>query len=141
MFNQLRKQVNSSTKYPVVEKCTLEWFRFARNKNINISGLMIREKAKWFVEKQGINNFKASVGWLDKFRMRHDIIFKVICGESADVKEINCIEWTNNVMTGLLENIFNADETGFFYKCTPDKSMAFKSESCQSGKETKIELQ
>jgi len=74
--------------------------------------------------------------------VRHDISFKVICGESADVKEIDCLEWTNNVLTGLLENyseenIFNDDETGLFHKCTPDKSMAFKSESCQGGKRSK----
>jgi len=97
---------------------------------------MIKEKAKWFAGKLGINYFKASVGWLDKFRVHHDISFKVICGESADIKEIDCEECFDMVVKNYSEeNIFNADETGLFPKYTPDKSMTFKSESLSRGKE------
>ena len=71
LFNPLRKQVNGNMKYPDAKKCILDWFRFARSKNINVSGLRIREKSKWFAGKLGINNFKPSVGWLDKFHAPH----------------------------------------------------------------------
>jgi len=35
------------------------------------------------------------------------------------------------------KDIFNADETGLFYRCTPDKTLAFKSERCSGGKKSK----
>lgn len=31
------------------------------------------------------------------------------------------------------KNIFNVDETSFFYKCTPDKTLAFKDEKYHGG--------
>jgi hypothetical protein len=33
--------------------------------------------------------------------------------------------------------IFNADETGIFYKMTPDKTLKFKGEKCMGGKLSK----
>lgn len=35
------------------------------------------------------------------------------------------------------DNIFNADETGIFYKMTPDKTLKFKGEKCVGGKLSK----
>ena len=35
------------------------------------------------------------------------------------------------------EDIFNADETGLFYRCLPDKTLAFKGEKCHGGKHSK----
>lgn len=35
------------------------------------------------------------------------------------------------------KNIFNVDETGLFYKCTPNKTLAFKGERCSGGKLSK----
>lgn len=35
------------------------------------------------------------------------------------------------------DDIFNADETSLFYKCLPDKKLAFKKERCYEGKQTK----
>lgn len=35
------------------------------------------------------------------------------------------------------KDIFNVDETGLFFKCTPDKTFAFKGEKCSAGKHSK----
>lgn len=32
------------------------------------------------------------------------------------------------------DNIYNADETGIFYKMLPDKTMEFKDANCHGGK-------
>lgn len=34
-------------------------------------------------------------------------------------------------------DIFNVDETGLFFKCTPAKTLAFKGEKCSGGKRSK----
>lgn len=35
------------------------------------------------------------------------------------------------------DDIFNADETGLFFKCLPNKTFAFKKEKCYGGKLSK----
>lgn len=55
-------------------------------------------------------------------------MFKVICSESVDVPNDNCDTWKLNVLLKLIEkfnpkDIFNADETGLFFKCLPKKTL------------------
>ena len=38
------------------------------------------------------------------------------------------------------ENIFNADETGLFYRCLPDRTYVFKNDKCADGKLSKERL-
>lgn len=38
------------------------------------------------------------------------------------------------------EDIFNGDETGLFYKLTPEKTLQFKNEKCVGGKLSKVRL-
>ena len=49
-----------------------EWFKMARDKNVPIT----REKALYLAESLGYKDFIASVGWLDKFMKKHNIILK-----------------------------------------------------------------
>ena len=95
-----------------------------QKQNIPISGPMLQTKALIIVKHFEIENFKASNGWLEKFKLRHGIEFKHLCGESAEVNcEIAyifkrklpkiCEEYSSN-------NIFNCDETGLHYKQFPN---------------------
>lgn len=136
-----RKRFKTCT-YEDIDAAVLEWMKMVRDKNLAISGPLIREKALFFAESLGYQNFVASVGWLDKFKRRHNIMQKVMCGESADVSDQDCENWRQNVLPGLLasyreEDIFNADETGLFFKCLPDKTLTFKNEKCFGGKHNK----
>lgn len=38
------------------------------------------------------------------------------------------------------EEIYNADETGLFYKCLPNKTLEFRNKPCYSGKQSKERL-
>ena len=51
-------------------------------------------------------------------------------------------DWLSQTLPSLLaeykpEDIFNADETGLFWKCLPDKTMSFKGDTCSGGKRSK----
>lgn len=128
--------------YADVDEATIKWVNSARGRNIPLSGTIIREKAKEFAEALGHEDFSCSVGWLDKFKKRHNIVQKSICGESAAVDlQVRDI-WQQNVFPDLIrnydkDNIFNADETGVFFKCLPNKTLAFKNEKCFGGKSSK----
>ncbi|XP_050335026.1 tigger transposable element-derived protein 4-like [Bactrocera neohumeralis] len=102
---------------------------------------MLMMKANEFGEAVGAN-FKCSSGWLDRFKKRHNICFGKICGESASVDQSVTNDWllqtwptiSNNYS---MDNIFNADETGIFYKMLPDKTHKMKGETCSGGKMSK----
>ena len=70
--------------------------------------------------------FKASTGWLDKFKNRNGIAQKVISGESASLSEVDCEDYWCNVLPALLadydpSDVLNAYENGLFYKSLPEK--------------------
>lgn len=126
---------------PDVDQCVLKWFKQARDKNIPLSGTLIRAKAEEFGASLGKDSFKASTGWLDGFKERNKISFKAVCGESGAVDTNVANDWKNSLveMVGDVadKDVFNVDETGLFYKSTPDKTMAFKKENCSGGKHSK----
>jgi len=78
-------------------------------------------------------NFKASRGWLDRFRFRNAIAFKRLHGEAADIDDAALVQWQENILWPALERytaaqIYNADETGVFFQMLPKKSYMFKGE-------------
>ena len=74
--------------------------------------------------------------------MRHSIIFKKITGEEGSVTDEMVHEWRSSRLPSLLaefnpDDIFNADETGLFWKCLPEKTLSLKGEKCSGGKKSK----
>ena len=72
-------------------------------------------------------NFKVSNGWFEKFKERHGLSFKKLCGESEEVDAATVNGWRKEQLKSLLEkyepdDIFTADETALYYKLLPDKS-------------------
>ena len=65
-------------------------------------------------------------------------------GESNDVDKnvvADFVKMIPNLCNGYkAEDIFNADETGLFYRAMPDKTLANKSDSCKGGKLAKERL-
>lgn len=131
-----------SCEYPDVNEAMIKWITVARHKNIPLSGPLIREKAVEFAESLGHSDFVASAGWLDKFKRRHNIVGKVVCGESGSIDIQTRDDWIQNILPSLIQeydknDIFNADETGLFFKCLPSRTLAFRNEKCVGGKKSK----
>ncbi|KAL4141823.1 hypothetical protein QTP88_004380 [Uroleucon formosanum] len=128
----------------VIDKEFLVWFSKTREKNLPVSGPTIQEKAKQLAEVHGLNDFKASNGWLEKFRKRHNISFKSICGEASAIDRIAVEDWKKKLPNVIdkyeKRDIFNADETGLFFRVLPNKTMTFKNETCSGGKVSKDRL-
>ena len=49
----------------------------------------MKQKAVEIADALGIKDFCASNGWLDKFRVRNNVVFRALCGEAADVDDIS----------------------------------------------------
>lgn len=142
--NQESKRVFPKTQGLIIDNLTFEWFCRARANRIPLSGTIIREKALEIAKNLGDNEFKASLGWLEKFRIRHNISYKTVSGEVGSVDGNVVSEWNKKLETlceGYEEkDIYNCDETALFFRALPDKTMTLKGEKCSGGKLNKERL-
>lgn len=87
-------RISSGTNGAHIDKMVFEWFCQIRANKRPVSGPILQRKAKEVAEGLGLLNFKASNGWLQKFRVRHAISsFKSLFGESAgdNVKNVSLL--------------------------------------------------
>ncbi len=137
------KRKHNDESGQTIDQLVFDWFTVQRSKQIAISGPILQEKARQIAKDLGHLSgvFKASNGWLEKFRIRHAISFRMICGESAPVDNSTVEEWITRLLTLLdgydAKDVFNTDETGLFYRATPDRSLALSKEDCKGGKKAK----
>ncbi|XP_035227659.1 tigger transposable element-derived protein 6-like [Stegodyphus dumicola] len=116
-----------------------------RSLNIPIDGNVLKEQAHFFASKLNIKDFKASDGWLQKFKFRNGLSFRKVCGESAAVDTSSANEWKEEKLKLLLseyaaDDVFNADETALFFKILPERTLAYKGDKCVGGNKAKERL-
>lgn len=136
-----RKYVKDS-RFKQLEEILLEWFVGARAANLPINGTLMREKARVIASRLDIQDFTASNGWIDRFKKRHNVVYKAICGESKSVDLETVEHWKETQLPEKIagfdpKNVFNADETGLFFNVLPDKTFSYKGEKCHGGKLSK----
>ena len=142
-----RKRKREET-LPDLEQELFDWFVLKREQKVEISGDILIEKAKFLAnefygDSEIANQF--SRGWLQKFQKRYNISYKRQHGEKADADVPAANSWKTTVMPVILEEftpdkIYNADETGLYYRATPDGTLAAKGEEVSGGKKKKERL-
>jgi hypothetical protein len=139
-----RKRKMKLNKNDDVNSIMNQWWNAVRIKNIPITGPMIQKQAIRYAQKLDLNEFKASDGWLRCFKARNAISFKTTHGEAKDVNNDVVESWKVNlpiVCEGYdKKDIFNADETGLFYRALPNKTLASKNDKCIGGELSKERL-
>ena len=65
----------------------------AVSKNVFPDGTQLSEKAKEIANQLGFDDFKASNGWLDRWKRKHNIKIMTISGESGDVSGVTVASW------------------------------------------------
>ena len=91
-----------------------------------MSGKLLQEKALLVSLELGHDNFTTSNEWLESFKNRYNITASCLNGESADVNVQTVGDWKKRLPAIIgfeLCNIFNADETGLYYRGLPERSI------------------
>jgi len=70
-----------------------EWYQLALRKNVVPDGPTLMEQAKAIAQRLGINGFKASNGWLHKWKVSHNLKCRTVSGESGEVSESTTQSW------------------------------------------------
>lgn len=135
-----RKTMKKATN-EVLDTALYLWFIQKRSEGIPLSGPIIAEKAIHFNAKlNGDADFKASSGWLDKFKNRHGIRQLNIEGEKMSAASVETVNEFKAKFQQMIDDnqlsrdqVYNADETGLNYKALPTKTLASYSEKYAPG--------
>ena len=57
-----------------------------------ISGRVLLEKANNFAKELAHSEDSISAAWIDRWKTRHNVVSKKMCGESADVRESDVVK-------------------------------------------------
>ncbi|XP_067136827.1 tigger transposable element-derived protein 1-like [Centruroides vittatus] len=133
------------------EQALILWIQDFTEKRIPIDGELIKEKAIRFYNQlkdlepscssshTESRKFSASNGWLVGFLRRHALHNLKIKGEAASADETAAKNYSK-VLAKIIEDggycpdqVFNADETGLFWKKMPSRTFIAKSKKTASG--------
>jgi hypothetical protein len=92
----------------------------------------------------GLNDIRAWNDWLEAFRKRHCIQFRLLSGESAGMDKNVVNHWKQNlpnIIQGYdTRDIWNVDKTGFLWKGVPNRNLVLQGEKCKANKLAKERL-
>ncbi|XP_003738250.1 tigger transposable element-derived protein 6-like [Galendromus occidentalis] len=142
--NANRKRKRTSPMEEVSEALFM-WFVEMRAKGAPISGVILKEKAEEIATELGHYSFSATNGWVHRFKKRHNIRYFKVNGERAAADHESANEWMDHVYPAIIEGyapdqIYNADESGLFFKATPSGTLAVSGSDPTGGKSKKDRL-
>ncbi|GBL86281.1 Jerky [Araneus ventricosus] len=113
------------------DQVMIKWVRQRRSEGVPLSGPLLMEQAKIFDRSMNLTaDTSYKTGWLTKFKIRHGMRQLKICGdrESADAEasEDFANEFLSLIEAEKLspEQIYNAEETGLFWRYVPRTTLA-----------------
>ncbi|XP_054259713.1 jerky protein homolog-like [Macrosteles quadrilineatus] len=129
-----------------VNEALFLWFTQCRSKGLPVSGPILQEKALQFNKEIGSDpNFKASEGWLEKWKNRYGVRKLHISGEKLSANE-NAVGEFKMFLHKLLDEegisgdqLYNCDESGLNFKMLPSCTLASKEENSAPGYKKKKE--
>ncbi|XP_069164210.1 tigger transposable element-derived protein 7-like [Procambarus clarkii] len=139
-----RKTIKGSANTNL-DEAVYKWFNQERSVGMPLGGDAIKTAADKFAQKMNIPDFRASEGWLQRFKNRHNIKNRKVCGESlsADTDSVEPFKHKLNdyIITNDLRRfqVYNADETGFNWKCLQNNTLASRLNECVPGRKVNKE--
>lgn len=123
-----------------VEKALFQWFLQQRSIPETVTGDILQEMALTFNKQlNGPRDFRATNGWLHRFKQRHGIHSVGVQGEKLSSDTIGAKTFAEDFNKYLHENnydlnqVYNADESGLYYRALPKRTLIGGNERGASG--------
>ncbi|UYV61928.1 hypothetical protein LAZ67_1007092 [Cordylochernes scorpioides] len=132
--------------YENVDKAVNIWYESQRLSGVPIRGIELQTAASHFASKLNNPTFKASGGWLSRYRARHNLKNKKVVGEALSADEDAANRFKDDFHKLMTDEkyeqfqIYNADETGVYWKSLPDNSQVKNANSASGHKQSKDRL-
>ncbi|CAG8498392.1 16035_t:CDS:2 [Gigaspora rosea] len=119
-------------KFPMLELAMNMWIEQVITEKIILSDLLIKEKGHQFAQAFGIPNESLTFSneWISRFKKRNGLKKAIMHGKavsaplvSLPAERIKLQELLSNYSP---ENIYNANETGLFYRLLPNQTLSKK---------------
>jgi len=141
-FKHLKRE--NHQKFKAINEILYVWYKKCEASGIYVNGPLLKEEAtniKQSLNRPELDGFKASDGWLEKWKVSHGIKEKQISGESLDVSQATVESWMERIRELCKDydqrDIWNMDESGCFFKALPSKGLARKGKKTKGGKKSK----
>uniref|UniRef100_A0A2S2NNI4 Tigger transposable element-derived protein 4 n=1 Tax=Schizaphis graminum TaxID=13262 RepID=A0A2S2NNI4_SCHGA len=137
-----RKKIKHG-KYFTLEQILIKWINKKHAKSAAVNGPLIQREALKIATSLSITDFKATNGWLDRFKKRNLIHYRQDSKKSelVNIKDIKF--WFLNILPKFTEmytskDIFNVTEFELCFKLMSNKPLCFKkntrNKTCYKGK-------
>ncbi|XP_037817449.1 tigger transposable element-derived protein 6-like [Lucilia sericata] len=131
-------------EHPNVEKALAVWFDEMRGQNAIVTSSMLVNKAK----ELGIQmneEFEPDYSWLFRWRRRFNINFNLVQRETSKNDNLEVDDFSSMVLPNLLNEyspdcVFNAKESGLYYKALPNTRYFKKGDQPNACKSQKSRL-
>jgi hypothetical protein len=143
-INDNRKRQRSG-KDECVEMALKDWFLKVREKDARVDGPLLRAKAEELARKMNKIDFVATEGWFHRWKKRENISFKKTHGEQGEADQGAASSWLQTQWPAIVaqyspSQIFNADETGLYFRALPEHTYALKNDQAKGSKTSKERL-
>lgn len=125
--NQTRRRRRKG-KEEDVEKALKQWVLEVQEKNVILNGPMLRQKAELLAREMGKTEFKATDGWLSRWRKRENISFMKLQNNASDAGQHIVIHCD----LPFIESITEDEMCSIFKPSEPAESIGPHTESTES---------
>ncbi|KAG0442640.1 Tigger transposable element-derived protein 6 [Dictyocoela muelleri] len=115
-------------KTKVFDRELFKWYQIKRQNNFLLSNGDLQTMAMKMAQKFNVENFKASLGYVQKFKSRYNLVTKQFSGEENLIYLSNIQKYSNKVREILKnykpEDIYNCDESVLLRRNTRKRSIS-----------------
>lgn len=136
-----KRKRTTGAKYGDVDDAVYMWYQQKRSAGVPVRGVELQAAAERFAQCFGRTDFKASTGWLFRFRNRHAIGNRKVCGEQVlNAASENVEPFRQKLYTLMQEEklslaqLYSGGETDLFWKSMPENIPACRKEICLPGR-------
>ncbi|XP_006913955.1 tigger transposable element-derived protein 7 [Pteropus alecto] len=136
-----KRKRTTGAKYGDVDDAVYMWYQQKRSAGVPVRGVELQSAAERFAQCFGRTDFKASTGWLFRFRNRHAIGNRKVCAEQVLSSVSENVEPFRQKLSMLIKEeklclaqLYSGGETDLFWKSMPENTQASRKDICLPGR-------